>query len=160
MWARGRPKAVALGVRHHAGGADHGVEGFVGMAVDPDVRRPQRSAPIVRRGRHQRRQVAWEGRGQDVVGRRRVGYLRRVMRDDYQRPGTLLAKLIFQEGARSPVPGQRMRRPEALHVSLDPDLLEIVHPLGGDRHGALPVAQQFVVGPEGPAKVTSPIRGT
>jgi hypothetical protein len=41
-----------------------------------------------------------------------------------------------------------MWRPEALDVATGPDLLEVVHVLGGDRHRAMRVAEQVEVGPE------------
>jgi hypothetical protein len=46
------------------------------------------------------------------------------------------------------LPGQRVLWPEALDIAVDPDLVEVVHPLGGDRHRATLVSEELEVSPE------------
>lgn len=75
--------------------------------------------------------------------------MRGVMGDHDQLAHARLAQLQFEERAGLPVPGQRVAWPEALDIAADPNLAEIIHPFDRDHHGAMRIAEQVEVRPDG-----------
>jgi hypothetical protein len=128
----------------------------VRVAVDPEIRRPQRAAPVVGPRRHQRRQVAAVGGGQDVgfdqwiVARHlEMSRMRRVMADHHQWSRSDLAHLGLKVCARLHVARERVLRQKTILVLVKPDLAEIIHSFTSDAHGEPLVTEQIEVGPKG-----------